>query len=202
MAKVIDVSASIEAFEASLGKGEIVQYGPAAYTGSRRCAICYKGDDSIVRRITVEPVERGSGSAAQDEANADALALAGTILARLSDRECELRLVSEARAQRDAAQRRASRAERRLALTVGAKRPQPHMQDMLLRSYGDSPQVWLYGWSDKDRGGSAFGYCFPSAQAFWADHPEYRPVEWGTDEHGAWMRLQIVATPETTEATP
>lgn len=204
MARVIDVAVEQEKFAGMWREADIKQFGARADQTSLVRVSFRRGPATV----TVEPKTYGGDyipeggrnelSWTPEEANDAAMALAHAIAHRVAEYDYDCARTRAAIEDKRQAATKADKAERQLALVLGAKRPQPHMRDMLLRSYRGGPEVWLHGWSDKDRGSSAFGYCWPSVEEFWRDHPEYRPVEWGDDEHGPWMRLQVATMPRTT----
>lgn len=193
MAHVIDIGAAQARLAGLFKNVRIKQRAARPYDGIRVSEIYLK--NSPVAKISVLPGYNPGGNITewdQDDANDAAYTAAHAIASRLADYDYDCARVRACVDDKLSAIKRAEVAEQRLALVLGAKNQQPHMKDMILRSSTHSASVWLQSWADKGRGGEAFGYRFQDAKAFWVAHPEYRPIEWGTDNHGPWLRLQVV----------
>lgn len=178
MAKVIDVGAVAEEFSGKFRTGAVKQFS-AAQDGTRRVLVSYADAG-----VTVHVVPHGM------EHNDLAHVVGHAVEQRLGQYDYECSRLRHVIADLKATKERAERAERKIA-----KMMTPHNGqgggDMLLRRQDDGV-VWLHGWSDKTKGAAAFGYRFPNSATFWRAHPEYRPIEWGEDETGSWMRLRVI----------
>lgn len=193
MAQIIDMAAEQARFTGMFRESSITIFGADQHG---LCAVQVSFPQSPVD-IVVKPrtyggeYQHATGSVdlsfTAEQAND-----AAQIAARVADYDYDCARLRAAIEDKRAAVAERDAARRKLERVLEPRNPQPQ-DDMLLRG-GKSSEVpvWLHGWQDKDRGGSAFGYHFPNPAAFWQAHPELRPIEWGQDEHGPWMRLRRV----------
>lgn len=201
MAIVIDIAAEQERWTGMFRQATVHTFG-ADQHGLHAVTVAYPNSpvDIQIRPRTYGGKVGGSGNPSLsfdvEAANDAAQSVAVAIQQRLGEFDYDCARLRCAIEDKRAAVRERDEARRKLAKVIEARNPQPR-DDLLLRG-GETATapVWLHGWEDKPRGGSAFGYWFSTPEAFWRAHPELRPVEWGQDEHGPWLRLRHVSVKE------